>query len=165
MALIVEDGTIVAGAESYLSVADADTIITNRGGSSAWDALTLTQKEVQLRLGTEYIDDKYLFNGTIVEATQPLCWPRNGFTRYAADEIPIELKKALAVLANATISTELYVNLDNSTGALKSSFEKLDVIESKVEYYSGGNGSGQPVFSEVDTMLKSLTASTSIGRS
>ena len=38
MTLIVEDGSIVAGAESYISVADAETFLNNRG-------LTLTGSE------------------------------------------------------------------------------------------------------------------------
>jgi len=40
MALIVEDGSIVTGAESYCTVAFANTYLANRG-YTAWDALMI----------------------------------------------------------------------------------------------------------------------------
>lgn len=164
MALIVEDGTIVDGAESYISVADASTIITNRGGSAEWDALTETQKEVQLRLATEYIDDNYKFLGCLVEPTQPLQFPRTGLAKYDSDEIPSEILKATSVLAYKSISNPLYKIEDQSNGAIKSQFDKLDVLETKTEYYSGGTGSAQIVFSEVKKILSDLTLGKTLRR-
>lgn len=164
MALIVEDGTIVTDAESYLSVADADTIIDERGGNSKWDALTTAQKEVQLRLSTEYLDSNYNFVGDMVEYTQPLSWPRSGLDRYASNEIPDDVKKALAVLSYQSIDNPLYTIESVDNGAIKSEMSKLDVLETKVEYYSGGSGISQTVFNEVRNILKRVLKGSSIGR-
>ena len=46
MSLIVEDGTGLAGAESYVSVTDADTYHDKRG-NTAWATLTTAQKVVK----------------------------------------------------------------------------------------------------------------------
>jgi len=158
MALIVEDGTIVEDAESYLSVDDADAEIVKRGGSVDWDALTVLQKEVQLRICTEYMDDEYNFSGSIVNLDQELCWPRSG-TKYATDVIPKEVKKALAVLAYTSLNYELYSSVAGGTTAgIKSTKDVLDVLSTSVSYFENGTNS-QTEFAEVDAILKSLVAS------
>ena len=58
MALIVEDGTGVSGAESYISVVDADDYHTNHGNTS-WGSADTTAKEIALRKASEYLDGKY----------------------------------------------------------------------------------------------------------
>jgi hypothetical protein len=58
VALIVEDGSIVAGAESYASVAYADIYFANRPSnpnSIVWAALTVPQKEGALREATDHM--------------------------------------------------------------------------------------------------------------
>lgn len=158
MALIVEDGTIIEDAESYLSVDDADAEIAKRGGNSSWDSLTLTQKEVQLRLCTEYMDDNYNFSGSIVSSDQELCWPRSG-TKYDTDVIPKEVKRALSVLAYMSLSYELYSNVAGGTTAgVKSTKDVLDVLSTSVTYFENGTNS-QTEFAEVDAILKSLLES------
>ena len=59
MVLIVEDGTGKADAESYLSVADADTYHTKHGDSADWDGASTGDKEEALRMGTQYLDATY----------------------------------------------------------------------------------------------------------
>lgn len=54
MALIVEDGTGLADAESYLSVADADTYHADRN-NEAWQDYSTAEKEAALRKATQYI--------------------------------------------------------------------------------------------------------------
>ena len=164
MALIVEDGSIVADAESYVSVTDADTIISNRGGNSNWDGLTVTDKEIQLRIATEYIDSKYNFLGEEVSSDQELSFPRAYLPKDGADEIPKRIQRATAVLAAESITIELYSNVAANRGAIKRTTDKLDVLETTVEYFSGGSGNDQPVFGEVRSILKPLICS-SIGRS
>lgn len=165
MSLLVEDGTIVAGAESYLTVAEADAIIEGRGGSSDWDGLSLTNKEVQLRLATEYIDNKYNFIGTAVSSTQPLKWPRTG-TSFDDTAIPDILKRAVSVLARDTVNTALYTTIvgTNAAGEIKSTYKKLDVLEQKTEYFSGGSASNQNEFTESKRILTQLLAPVNIGR-
>lgn len=77
MSLIVEDGSGVAGAESYISVAAADTYFNNVG-SDAWAGLSTTEKEQALRKATLYISGEFRdrWAGVRVSATQALDWPR-----------------------------------------------------------------------------------------
>lgn len=79
MALIVEDGTGRSDAESYASVAEADTYHTNRG-NAAWTALNTTAKEQALRKATDYMVQTYRerWRGRRVKQTQTLDWPRVG---------------------------------------------------------------------------------------
>lgn len=114
MSLITEDGTIVANAESYCTVAFADDYHSKRG-NTAWDALDDTDdKEPALRKATEYMLQVYRarWNGARVSADQLLDWPRSGVVIDSAsgfyvgfensidsDIVPLEVKRACAELA------------------------------------------------------------------
>lgn len=94
MALIVEDGTGMADAEAYISVADADTYFAARGNAS-WAALTTEAKEQALRLGADYMGAVYgpRWCGTRLTTTQALDWPRD------VEGVPEAVKRANAELA------------------------------------------------------------------
>jgi hypothetical protein len=104
VALIVEDGTIVAGAESYISVADADTYFTARANAT-WDALADADKEAALRKATDYMTGRYglRWKGERVSELQALDWPRSG--AYAngflidSGSVPVAVQRACAELA------------------------------------------------------------------
>jgi hypothetical protein len=100
MAIVIEDGTGLADAEAYISVADADTYFAARG-NAAWAALTEPQKEQALRLGTDYMGQAYgqRWCGTRTTTTQALDWPRTGACGIAADVVPVAVKRANAELA------------------------------------------------------------------
>lgn len=106
MALIVEDGSIVAGADSYISVAEADAYHESRG-NAAWDLID--DKEALLRRATDYMVGKYRLRwaGSRVYSGQALDWPRVDVpildSRYKAyhdsSSVPLEVKQACAILA------------------------------------------------------------------
>lgn len=75
--LIVEDGTAKPDAESFCSVAYADDYFTRRG-ITAWTDLALFDKEVALRLATDYIEQEYRLRwmGYKFTVAQALSWPR-----------------------------------------------------------------------------------------
>jgi hypothetical protein len=108
MTLIVEDGTALATAESYVSVADASTILTARG-SDQWMTMTTTQMEQALRRATAFMVGRYRLRwlGTRMTMTQALDWPRSlvpmrdvPFTTYLLNTIvPQDVKTACALLA------------------------------------------------------------------
>lgn len=58
MALTVEDGTIVAGADSYISAEDATAYHAARG-NSAWAALTADAMDQHIRKATDYMGQVY----------------------------------------------------------------------------------------------------------
>lgn len=151
MTIIVEDGTIVADANSYVTVAELDTFASLRGVTLP----TLeADKEVLLIQGTDYTEtfwDRY--QGTIVDETQSLQFPRNGVYvngfLVASNAIPQSLKNAQMQAAIESIST----TLSPSTGQnIKK--EKVDVIE--VEYQDGDGSLYAPTFPSVDKYLDKL---------
>jgi hypothetical protein len=114
MALVVEDGTGKANAESYISVSDATTYHSDRG-NAGWAALASdTVREQLLRKATEYMLQVYrlAWAGSRISADQALDWPRADVPRkdvtygygsypsyYAHDSVPTEIKRACAELA------------------------------------------------------------------
>lgn len=76
MALVVEDGTGLSTAESYISVADADTYFTNHGSPSDWTSAATAEKESALRYATSFLDDSYSWYSSIINTDQALGWPR-----------------------------------------------------------------------------------------
>lgn len=79
--IIVEDGSVVPFAESYVNVAEADSHHENRGATQ-WDLLTIDQKEQALRRATDYMLGRYRgrWKGAKCRYEQSLDWPRVGVT-------------------------------------------------------------------------------------
>lgn len=103
--LIVEDGSIVEGANSYVGLDEADRYldIDPRGGPK-WAGLEEEERERLLAYATRYIDENYIFAGRPTTREQELKWPRRGMTDidgyHVADAvIPRELRHATAQLA------------------------------------------------------------------
>ncbi|WP_211440927.1 DnaT-like ssDNA-binding protein [Collimonas humicola] len=123
MALVVEDGTGMPAAESYISTADADTYHANRG-NAAWMALATPVKEQMLRLAADYMTEAYRgrWKGYRSQNLQALDWPRKSviLTDMAINYmiqfyvIPNEVKNAQAELAAraAALGTPLAPDLE-----------------------------------------------------
>jgi hypothetical protein len=79
MALVHEDGTGKADAESFASVADADAYFVKYGASAAWTAADDATKEVGLRTAARRM--RALYRGAWIGRryleTQALSWPRS----------------------------------------------------------------------------------------
>ncbi len=123
MSIVVEDGTGKSTAESYISIADADTYFINRGITS-WDALDNTDdKEPALRKATEYMINEYRqrWQGARLTEAQALDWPRVGVVvgswTVDSDSVPEIVARACAELALKSISDELQADL--TQGVLK----------------------------------------------
>ena len=96
--IVVEDGTIVADANSYISVADARAYAEQRGVT-----LPVSDDEVGAMIinSTDYIESfECKFAGERVSTEQELSWPRadaylcGSDTPFPSDQIPKDLKKA-----------------------------------------------------------------------
>lgn len=104
MALLVEDGTGVVGAESYQTVAAADTYHSNLG-NSAWAALSTPVKEQSLRKATNYMTQEFQsrWKGYRIDADQALDFPRSSVIVFdsfiASNIVPEPVKNACAELA------------------------------------------------------------------
>lgn len=106
MALIIEDGSIVADANSYVSVAETRLYAEARGIALPTDDADL---EILLIKSMDYLEaQRSKYQGLKVESTQSLQWPRYDVyidcVLFSQDEIPVELKSAemqLAIEANS----------------------------------------------------------------
>lgn len=99
MPFIVEDGTGVAGATSYLSVEDADLFHEDGLYSDDWLEVTLTlpRKERALMAASRMLDDLWRWNGVSATTVQGLDWPLLGITGDAV--FPSDIKRATAEVA------------------------------------------------------------------
>lgn len=131
--LIVETGQIVAGAESYVTVAEALAYHANRDNST-WSAASTASQEASLRKATAYVDGKYRprWKGKRVQAAvQPLEWPRFGvrmdgaapypthfammpgfFDLLSTTLIPQQLKDATCEAALRALAGDLMADMD-----------------------------------------------------
>ena len=153
MALIVETGAIIAGAESYVSAADATTYHSNRG-NTAWTG-TDAVKEAALIRAAAHLDGYYCnrFKGLKVNPkSQPMQWPRNYVLidgqAIDSDVIPQRIKDAQCELALIALSADLAPAV--SAGIKR---EKVDVLET--EYFAGAPV-GTTVYTAVNNLLSDL---------
>lgn len=152
MALIIEDGSGIAGANSYIDTATARSYATERGLT-----LPVADSDVEALLikSMDYIEAfRMEFQGLKTLPDNPLQWPRTGATLdgypLAADSIPQVVKEAQAQLAVDAQTMDL---MPTGTGR-EVVMEKVDVIQ--VQYAESGNTNPQPIFTKAEALLKPL---------
>jgi hypothetical protein len=150
MALTVEDGTGVSGADSYISLADARTYATSRGLTISSDDTTAEQ---QLRQGFDYIEARRGdFQGTKTLSTQPNQWPRDGVyvdgVELATNLIPTELQYAQVQIASAV---EGGSDLNPVGGSSFVTEEVVGPIETK--YSEKVNTTGIPIIRAAEKLI------------
>ena len=150
MALIVEDGSQVASADSYISLADADTYFTNIDNST-WLDQGDTEKEAALRTAAQYLDGVYSYIGEMVSNDQALLWPRtpssdNAGRILSITTIPQKLKDAQCELAVEHLSGSLLASTDRET-------QSESVGSLSVSYFRGQTGKKFPL---VNILMKDL---------
>jgi hypothetical protein len=99
MALIVEDGTGLSNADSYISVADCDTYAGNYGLSSWLAETDNNNKEIALRVATQNIDLRDYVSEKLV-SDQSLEFPRLD----PEVAFPQKVKDACCILADLYLS-------------------------------------------------------------
>jgi hypothetical protein len=100
-----------ASANSYITVADADTYHDAHSYATTWTAATTAQKTVSLIWATRLLDSHFEWVGTIAGDTQALRWPRAAtYDRdsrlLANDAIPEAIEFATAELARHLLSAD-----------------------------------------------------------
>lgn len=139
MALIVEDGSVVSGAESYTSVASADTYIANFLNSSTWIAQATADKERFLRRATQYVDNLYgpRWSGIRIESDQLLDWPRANAQvenyLFDHDAIPLQLEHAVAEVA-VRLNDGIALTTDSEDGNITAEKVKVGPITVDTEF-------------------------------
>lgn len=144
MALIVEDGSGMVDADSYVSVADC-TDYHAAMGNTAWASLDEPAQEAMLRRATQYIDVRYTFRGQRLRSTQALAWPR--------DIAPWPISAVVTATCEAALRADSGLFRDQDGGEVIS--ETVGKIS--VTYAQGGLG-GQARFALIDSLLSPYTA-------
>lgn len=157
MALTVEDGSLVSGADSYISLEDARTYCTARGLSLSDEDATA---EIQLRRAFDYLEMKRAsYKGSKVDSAQLTQWPRTGVIIEGVEvdsaTIPTELKNAQIQYAVA-INSGLDL-LPSSAGTPFVVREKVGALET--EYSNSLATSGIPIVRIAEQLLEPLLTS------
>lgn len=147
MALIVEDGSGLDDAESYVSVADADNYATAHG-LSAWTGADAV-KESALRKATQYIDTTYNFRSAKSYQYQALEFPRQMWD-WELDPLMTRLRSATVELAVKALTESLFADVEPNVVTLV----KVGPITKQTR---PADTSGQKRFANVDALLKQLT--------
>lgn len=135
MALIVEDGTGLATAESYVSVADASTRLAALGMTN-WATLETAEMEQALRRATQFMEQRYSskWRGTRLTRDQALSWPRYGAIVHgfdlASNTVPTTIANTCADLALKAAAGDLAPDLER--GVIR---EKIGPIETEYDPY------------------------------
>jgi hypothetical protein len=161
MTLIVEDGTGVANANSYIDLTFLTAFASARGLTIPTVDAT---KEQYAILAMDYIES-VRFCGSKVDSSQSLQWPRTGVSidgvDFAEDEIPLRLKDAqcqLVVALQAGIllwpkpitSSSEGVVIEKTVGPLT---KKFSANKSKGEI---ANSRSRIVIAQVEVLLAGL---------
>lgn len=144
MALIVEDGTGKADANSYVSEAECTAYLAARGKTIAGS------KEVAIIKAMDFMRQNYRgkWQGSKKTQTQALDWPRYGVEvdcfSVSSDIVPAEVKNACCELAFRADTEDLMADLKQGVKR-----KKIDVIE--VEYDT--SSPQQKRFAAVESIL------------
>ena len=154
MALIIEDGSIVTDANSYVTIEEYANWADARFGAVRDSKPALDAKlcyEGFILRATDYFET-LSFKGSKVQSDQPLQWPRSGVVidgfKVSSTSIPKEVKTSIFELAYA--EEQQRGQLDPLERGIKS--EKIDVIE--VTY--ADNASSRCINVAVSATLKKL---------
>ena len=184
MTIIVEDGTIVANANAWGTVTEADTYHEDRGNES-WATASDEDKEAAMIRATAGLENKYRerwigfkSNHNTITAPQFLAWPRKkdkletttqGFKvdtmtklmdfdgiELDVDAIPLEVKHAFFEVSLIEL-TESFVSTKLSRDNMIK-YERVDVIET--EFFR--NSPAVVQFPHVDNLLASLASTAAV---
>lgn len=109
MALIVEDGTGLSEAESYVTVNQFTAFCRKRGYNT--DAYDLDVMEVALRQAADYINTIFRYKGFRIRGDQAMEFPRNSLYDWSGlivTGVPMRVKNAQCELAFKALTQPLY---------------------------------------------------------
>lgn len=150
MALIVEDGTIVPNANSYVTLAEADAWYAARGDET-WAAIEPEAKRESLLIAAaDYLNSFYKPKGMALDLLQPMSLPTD-----LIDYVPSSFKKAQIMLALAANTGPL--SAEATGGTVLEVREKLDGVGETETKYAEGDPAGSRSFPVIDAILEDYT--------
>lgn len=164
--LTVEDGSGLADADSYVSLADASSIATSFGLTFAIAGADEVLAEQALRRATAWLDATYRlrFPGWRTRyREQALEWPRQGaydqniIPQYIAqDSVPVEIKRACVIAAVREKASVGALSPDVTPGQIKKSVSVEGAVSVDYAIGAGSVADQRPVVTMVDDALASL---------
>lgn len=161
MDLVVEDGTGLDNAVSYVSVAFADDYFAMRGNQT-WATLDAEKKAQYLVLASDYISMRFKYKGSILNKTQALEFPRKDIG------LPIKVQQATCEYALRAVDGVLAPDLTRDESGLQYTSKKEVIGPIEESYGLSANGSSSSLqkykdYPIPDGLLKQFVA-TSLGR-
>ena len=155
-----------ATANSYVTLAEADSYFETVPDSTTWDNKTDDQKNRALISATRWIDNQ-VFYGDRCDTEQALSWPRNNYhvdrVELTCSVIPADIKYATYELARALADdTESITGSTGDTGLYEA--VKLGDLEVKYNTASQATGTVNNVF-DVYPWLQSYLGAYCLGGS
>jgi hypothetical protein len=150
--LTVEDGTGLANADAYVSLATAATYASARAWTD-WAAAADATKEAAIREATVYLDTSYQWRGSIISTAQALAWPREGVTDAEGRDItgvPARVRDACCELARQQLGAALV------TSRTEGEVQSLTAGSVSITYAKGSRVSEGERFAWVDRLLRGL---------
>lgn len=152
MALVVEDGTGIASADAYVSVAFVNEY-ASKFGKVGWDELDLAVQEVHIRRATQFADNVYLNDYPPLKEDQRLSIPSSSlYVRGTKiSNVPIQVKEAVAELAIISVTNDL-ASIQTDRQPIQRTVKVGDVSKSETfssEFY-------KKIFHSVEMMLRPL---------
>lgn len=161
MAITVEDGTGLAAADAFVSVAYADAYHSARGNST-WTG-TDAVKEAAIVRATFYLSNSYRWQGYKVnQRAQALAWPRTGVMDadgYSVpdDEVPDEIEQACAEIALRELVTPGTMTPDYTPSERVKS-ERFGAVAFEYDLSAKGADSARPILLVVRDLIGPLLA-------
>lgn len=155
MALIVETGQIIAGADTFISLADARALAAKFGLTLPVDD---TEAEATLRNGAVYIGlQEPMMCGSRVSPLQELSFPRQGVTLYgypvAADSIPAQVIRAQVI---AAVEYGNGTDVRASTDGRATSMERVEGAVTVQYFNNGSTGATTVITAAIDALCPLL---------
>lgn len=155
--MIVEDGTGLPNADSYVSIEFADSYFSARG-FSAWAELTQAKKEQALIKATDFIDSIYQWHGKKLTAEQSLRFPRTNLVDYegqTVEGIPTCLKQAVCDAAQLSSGgTELFQTKNENGDVVSETITTLSFTYSKSD--KSEQTTSTTLYDSINTKLRGL---------
>jgi hypothetical protein len=160
--LVVETGSGSATANTYISLADADSYLADHDESTYWRDSTDDEKNQALIIATRYIDAMYRHRwvGTKASSTQALAWPRSsaededGYT-LASTAVPAAIKNAAVELAvRELIETDGILPDVDGGGLIEEESFRVGPLSESITYRGGKSHLKR--FTLIDALLSGL---------
>jgi len=171
-AFIVEDGTIVPEATSYVTVAEADDYLSIKSNAADWTALADGVVQNYLMWATRILDQRAVFpNSTPTEPdNQSLRWPR----QYAYDRegdlipddvIPDQIKEATIEIAFNLFDQGIDPSSGGSSGSAGGAIKRIKAAVVEIEYTEGVSATTSAFPTGINDILYPLGSIAGVGGS